>query len=114
VKLVITVVKYIPQVWVNYKRKSTVGWSILTILLDLVGGALSLAQLILDASFQNDWSGITGNPAKFLLGNVTIFFDLIFVAQHYILYREPHDKDTVQEQRNLQTPLLSAAGELPR
>jgi len=60
-------------------------------LLDLNGGVLSLVQLVLDASLQSDWSGITGNPVKLLLGNVTIFFDLIFIVQHYILYSETSD-----------------------
>lgn len=27
VKLLITIVKYVPQAWLNYKRKSTDGWS---------------------------------------------------------------------------------------
>lgn len=84
-------VKYVPQAWLNYKRKSTVGWSIGQILLDLAGGVLSLVQLVIDSSFQNDWSGITGNPVKLLLGNITIFSDLIFIIQHYILYRGASD-----------------------
>ena len=87
VKLLVTVVKYIPQVWINYQRKSTVGWSIEQILMDLTGGVLSLAQLIIDSSLQADWSGVTGNPMKFGLGNVSIFFDVIFMLQHYVFYR---------------------------
>ncbi|KAI9367483.1 PQ loop repeat-domain-containing protein [Aspergillus egyptiacus] len=106
VKLVITVVKYVPQAWVNYKRKSTRGWSIVQILLDLTGGVLSLVQLILDSAFQNDWSGITGNPIKFLLSNVTILFDLIFMVQHYILYRNAEDKDKRRDP-DVYRPLLS-------
>jgi cystinosin len=47
--------------------------------------------LVLDSSLQSDWSGITGNPVKLLLGNVTIFFDLIFAVQHYILYPDAPD-----------------------
>ena len=86
-KLLTVVLKYIPQVWVNYKRKSTQGWSIYPMLLDFAGGWLSLGQLIIDSSLQNDWSGITGNPVKFGLGNVTIVFDIIFILQHYVLYR---------------------------
>ena len=82
-----TVVKYIPQAWVNFKRKSTVGWSIWQILLDVTGGVLSILQLVIDSSLQNDWNGITGNPVKLGLGNVSIFFDIIFIIQHYILYR---------------------------
>ena len=76
-----------PQAWTNYKRKSTVGWSIGQILLDLAGGFLSIAQLVIDSSLQGDWSGILGNPVKFGLGYVSIFFDVIFIVQHYILYR---------------------------
>lgn len=108
--------KYVPQAWVNYKRKSTVGWSITQILLDLAGGALSLIQLVIDSSYENDWSGITGNPVKFLLGNVTIFFDLIFVVQHYILYWhhvELQGKPLSQEP-DLVTPLLSEPDDLLR
>ena len=87
-KLVVTFVKYTPQAWVNYKRKSTEGWSIAQILFDVTGGALSLLQLIIDSSSQGDWSGITGNPIKLGLSNVSVFFDLIFITQHYILYRD--------------------------
>ncbi|KAL2000944.1 hypothetical protein VTN02DRAFT_2441 [Thermoascus thermophilus] len=110
VKLIITVVKYVPQAWVNYKRKSTVGWSIQQVLLDLTGGILSIAQLILDASFEDDWSGVTGNPVKLLLGNVTILFDVLFVVQHYILYRNARSdhKDNGQLP-TANTPLLSGS-----
>ncbi|KAK2765397.1 hypothetical protein FQN54_008243 [Arachnomyces sp. PD_36] len=105
VKLVVTIVKYIPQAWVNYKRKSTVGWEINPMLLDLAGGILSIMQLVIDSSFQGDWSGITGNPVKFGLGNITIIFDLILIVQHYILYRIPtHDK--MEEVIDHRTPLL--------
>ncbi len=87
VKLAITFVKYIPQVWANYKRQSTVGWSILQILMDFVGGILSIAQLVIDSSLQSDWSGITGNPVKLGLGQTAIAFDVIFMLQHYVFYR---------------------------
>ncbi|KAJ5719042.1 hypothetical protein N7493_007497 [Penicillium malachiteum] len=92
IKLVITIFKYVPQAWLNYKRKSTSGWNINQILLDLSGGVLSLVQLVLDSSLQNDWGGITGNPVKLFLGNITIISDLIFVVQHYILYRGAESK----------------------
>jgi cystinosin len=75
-------------------------------LLDLNGGVLSLLQLVLDSSLQSDWSGITGNPVKLLLGNVTIFFDLIFAVQHYILY--PDAPDTKKRTLDGETrPLLA-------
>ncbi|CAL5872883.1 uncharacterized protein PFLUO_LOCUS7152 [Penicillium psychrofluorescens] len=116
VKVLITVVKYVPQAWVNYKRQSTVGWSIVPILLDLSGGVLSLVQLILDSSLQSDWSGVTGNPVKFLLGNITIVSDTVFIVQHYLLYRDaPKDTKDGDQHRDEQRPLLSdEPGEAPR
>ncbi|KAF9946196.1 hypothetical protein BGZ72_000552, partial [Mortierella alpina] len=91
VKLVISFLKYCPQVYINWSAKSTVGWSIHNILLDFTGGVLSIAQLVLDASIAGDWSGISGDLVKFGLGFLSIAFDLIFMTQHYILYRDRTD-----------------------
>ncbi|GAA5976224.1 hypothetical protein JCM5350_001387 [Sporobolomyces pararoseus] len=88
IKLYISFAKYVPQVRLNHSRKSTVGWSIENILLDLTGGTLSLAQLVLDSWSAHDWRGITGNPAKLGLSVLTLGFDFIFIVQHYILYRD--------------------------
>jgi len=86
IKLAITTVKYIPQVLMNYNRKSTEGWNVWNVLLDFSGGTLSLLQLMLDCGDMGDWTGITGNWAKFGLGLVSIVFDVVFMLQHYVLY----------------------------
>jgi cystinosin len=101
VKIGISLIKYIPQMILNFRRKSTVGWSIWNILLDFTGGILSDTQLVLDCVDMNDFSGITGNLAKFGLGFVSIFFDIIFLVQHYILF--PDDR---QEGRGSGSPEL--------
>ncbi|KAI2473841.1 PQ loop repeat-domain-containing protein [Annulohypoxylon bovei var. microspora] len=88
VKLLITLVKYAPQLVYNFRKRSTKGWSIWQILLDFLGGLLSIAQLIIDSWLQGDWSGLTGNPVKFALGNVSMLYDVVFMTQHYVLYRE--------------------------
>ena len=88
VKLIVTCAKYVPQAWHNYRTESTTGWSIVQVQLDLLGGILSIAQMIIDSARQADWSGVTGNPVKFGLGNVSIFFDIVFFVQHYILYKD--------------------------
>lgn len=49
VKLTITLIKYIPQAYMNFKRKSTIGWSIGNIFLDFTGGSLSMLQMIIDS-----------------------------------------------------------------
>ncbi|KAJ5503637.1 hypothetical protein N7463_006511 [Penicillium fimorum] len=88
IKVFLTAVKYTPQAVMNYRQQSTAGFSIGAILLDLSGAILSLMQLVLDSFSQGDWSGAAGNSAKLLLGNITILFDLIFIFQHFVLYRE--------------------------
>ncbi|CAF3706568.1 unnamed protein product [Rotaria sordida] len=87
VKLAITILKYCPQAWMNYKRKSTEGWSIGNILLDFTGGVFSLLQMFLLSSNYNDWTSIFGSPTKLGLGLLTILFDILFITQHYVLYR---------------------------
>lgn len=87
VKVVVTLVKYTPQILANWRNQSTRGWSIWQILLDLAGGILSVAQQGIDSWLQRDWSGITGNPVKFALGNASLVYDVIFIWQHYVLYR---------------------------
>jgi cystinosin len=105
----VTFVKYIPQVILNFKNKSTHGWSIGQIQFDLSGSILSLSQLILDASLQNDWSGILGNPTKLGLAVVSMSFDFIFITQHFILYRgsrEPESDKLRSDPADSQQPLL--------
>ncbi|OWA51055.1 Cystinosin [Hypsibius exemplaris] len=92
VKLGITLIKYIPQAWMNFRRKSTVGWSIGNVLLDFTGGVLSLAQLFVIAYNFDDWTSTVGNPTKIGLGLLSIFFDVVFIVQHYVLYRKASHK----------------------
>ncbi|KHN94602.1 cystinosin [Metarhizium album ARSEF 1941] len=96
VKLLITLVKFTPQILANYSNQSTRGWSIWQVTLDFAGGVLSTGQQAIDSYLQHDWSGITGNPVKFALGNVSMVYDCIFLAQHYILYRGSHGKDNFE------------------
>lgn len=79
------------QVVLNYRRKSTSGWQIWNILLDFSGGTLSIVQLVGDSlaeakaqGLPHSWTGIVGNPAKFGLGLVSIFFD---VSAHFLWER---------------------------
>ncbi|EMT65223.1 Cystinosin like protein [Fusarium odoratissimum] len=85
--------KYTPQIVTNYNNQSTDGWSISQILLDLTGGVLSVSQQAIDSYQQRDWSGITGNPVKFALGNISMVYDTVFIIQHYVLY---HDSEKPQ------------------
>jgi cystinosin len=83
---VVSLTKYSPAVYWNYKRKSTKGWSIFNIILDLIGGAFSLMSGSISVS-----NGL--NLTKLMLAFLTIFYDLIFVFQHYVLYRPSKKKN---------------------
>uniref|UniRef100_A0A8C1X9A2 Cystinosin, lysosomal cystine transporter n=1 Tax=Cyprinus carpio TaxID=7962 RepID=A0A8C1X9A2_CYPCA len=87
IKLGVTLVKYIPQAYMNYRRQSTEGWSIGNVLLDFTGGSFSLLQMFLEANNNDKWKFIFGDPTKFGLGVLSIFFDVVFIIQHYCLYR---------------------------
>eukprot|EP00980_Cylindrotheca_fusiformis_P029210 scaffold22753_cov160-Cylindrotheca_fusiformis.AAC.2 len=80
IKVLISLIKYVPQ--------------------DFTGGLLSDIQLIFDCKDLHDFSAITGNFAKFGLGSISIFFDIIFMLQHYVLYAG-------SEAINEQQPLLA-------
>lgn len=87
IKLFITLIKYMPQAYMNYRRKSTSGWSIGNVLLDFAGGWLSILQMLFNAYNYNDWDSIFGDPTKFGLGLFSVLFDILFFVQHYVLYR---------------------------
>lgn len=86
VKCAITLVKYAPQVLLNYQRQSTCGWSFSAIVLDFIGGVFSVAQQLLMCCMEGNSAPITENLAKTGLGLLTLFFDSIFIYQHVCLY----------------------------
>ncbi|XP_078656144.1 cystinosin-like isoform X1 [Branchiostoma floridae x Branchiostoma belcheri] len=116
IKLVITLVKYIPQGYMNCRRKSTEGWSIGNVLLDFTGGTFSLLQMFLIAYNTDDWTTLFGDFTKFGLGALSILFDLFFMLQHYVLFpvskREKHIQNAdnvVANSTDDNEPLLKAS-----
>ena len=104
VKLVVTLVKYTPQLLANIRNQSTEGWAIGQILLDITGGVLSVMQQAIDSYLQHNWSGITANPVKFGLGQISIFFDVLFMIQHYVIYRRKESDPRRGESETLLPP----------
>uniref|UniRef100_UPI00398E7CC5 cystinosin-like n=1 Tax=Pristiophorus japonicus TaxID=55135 RepID=UPI00398E7CC5 len=88
IKLAIVLVKYVPQAYMNYQRKSTVGWCIWNALLDFTGGIFSLLQMFLQSYNNDERSLIFGDPTKFGLGLISLLFDIVFMVQHYCLYKK--------------------------
>ncbi|XP_014732126.1 PREDICTED: cystinosin isoform X2 [Sturnus vulgaris] len=75
------------EAYMNFRRKSTEGWSIGNVFLDFTGGSFSLLQMFLQSYNNDEWKLIFGDPTKFGLGVFSIAFDIVFMAQHYCLYR---------------------------
>lgn len=98
IKLAVTLVKYVPQAYMNYRRRSTVGWSIGNVLLDFTGGTLSILQMILQSYNNDQWMLFFGNPTKFGLGLFSVLFDLLFISQHYCLYRQTAEHQPLPEE----------------
>lgn len=85
-QLAMTFIKYSPQAYYNWKRKSTEGWSVWAIVLDLAGGVCNLFQILILCWNASDITPLTGDAGKLGLSIETLFFDIIFIFQHYVLY----------------------------
>jgi len=87
IQIVVSCIRYIPQILLNYRRKSTDGWSIGYVLFNFIGGILSIIQMFFLAFNYDDWSSLLGSITKLALGILTIGFNVVFIIQHYILYK---------------------------
>jgi len=95
-KVMCSVVKHFPQVFLNQHRNSTVGWSYTMVLLDVVGGSFSVAQQIVRSVSMGSLAPFTSNMAKTMLAAESLAFDFFFIAQHAIFYPDRTDIDLVR------------------
>lgn len=91
-KVFISLIKFLPQLISNFRRKSTIGWNIHNILLDFTGGVFSFGQNIIDSvrdrfSVTSEGQSKGLNIAKYAISFVSIIFDILFMIQHYLLFR---------------------------
>ena len=90
-KTIFSVYMLIPQAILNWKRKSTYGWSVLNCILDVFAGLFSIVQVMIDY-WGLDLPVTQRGPrdlniAKLSLGLVCVVFDILFIYQHFYLYR---------------------------
>ncbi|CAB4275372.1 unnamed protein product [Prunus armeniaca] len=86
IQVFMTVVKYTPQAFMNFMRKSTDGFSIGFYLLDFSGGVTNYAQMAVLSIDQDSWVNFFGNMGKVLLSLISISFDILFMCQRFLLY----------------------------
>ena len=94
IKVVITLIKYLPQVYLNFKNSSTIGFSTTGILMDLSGGILSILQLFWDAAIRKtDFNEIfSKNATKLLLSSASLSMDCVLIFQA-IIYKNSKQED---------------------
>ncbi|XP_020416067.1 cystinosin homolog isoform X2 [Prunus persica] len=86
IQVFMTVVKYTPQAFMNFMRKSTDGFSIGFYLLDFSGGVTNYAQMAVLSIDQDSWVNFFGNMGKVLLSLISVSFDILFMCQRFLLY----------------------------
>lgn len=101
--------KYAPQLWLNYQRKSTDGFAMGSIYCDFAGCVMCLLQLLISCQYDPstatlrsawNWDPIMGNKSRVFLGCYAIKLCLGFMYQHFVLYPGATPQDV--------SPLLSA------
>lgn len=96
-KISFSLIKFIPLLYWNWKRKTTQGISALAFIMNMTGASLSLIQLYID---YIDGTTITVNKIKLLLAAAVIVFDIMFLFQHFVLYGDG-SKAKLQENESL-------------
>ncbi|KAG0456052.1 hypothetical protein HPP92_023840 [Vanilla planifolia] len=109
IQVVMTAIKYIPQAYMNFNRKSTLGWSIGNILLDLTGGLLNFGQMAMQSIDQNSLVNFYGNIGKTLLSLEVVFFDLLFILQHYVFYPVSKEEGNQAISQQAIAPLIDSS-----
>mmetsp|Transcript_45961 Transcript_45961/g.74969 ORF Transcript_45961/g.74969 Transcript_45961/m.74969 type:complete len:250 (-) Transcript_45961:356-1105(-) len=91
VKLFCSFVKYAPQAYMNYQRKSTAGFSIAYIFLDAGGAIFSETQIAVDSLRLGRMSLWRSNIPKTFLGIECMSFDTLFILQRYVFYPQYYE-----------------------
>jgi cystinosin len=87
-KSFISLIKYIPQAYLNYQKKS-VKIAVSNYVLDLLGGTCSFLQMFINGFAEPnpdgspDFSHIFSNIPKLLLSLESVFFDIVIISQYF-------------------------------
>ncbi|GKT35551.1 Lysosomal cystine transporter like protein [Aduncisulcus paluster] len=93
IKIIVTITKYIPQAILNYRRKTTYGFAISNIMLDLGGSITQFVQMVLDCVDAHSTSPMFGNIPKFCLSLVPFVYDTLLIIQFCMYGTEPEPVD---------------------
>lgn len=96
-KISMSLLKYVPQVFHNHERKSMKGFAIQSTILDVTGGLASLMQLVwlLSKEESFNYTVLVANFGKIGLAVVTILFNFVFVSQWFIFETHPNTQEPI-------------------
>ncbi|KAF3444519.1 hypothetical protein FNV43_RR14211 [Rhamnella rubrinervis] len=114
IQIIMTLIKYIPQAFMNFARKSTNGFSISMALFDFSGGVANFAQMAVQSIDQDSWVNFYGNIGKTMISLICIFFDLVFMCQRFLLY--PAERVVIPPKRVKESkePLITKSSDDPQ
>ncbi|KAF3444517.1 hypothetical protein FNV43_RR14209 [Rhamnella rubrinervis] len=72
--------------FMNFKRKSTEGFSMGYVLLDFSASVSNFAQLSVQSIDQGSWVNLYGDIGKTMISVISLFFDIVFICQRFLLY----------------------------
>lgn len=88
-KAFLSFISYIPQIYLIFRNKSSFGWSIPGVYMDISGASLAIIQIVIDHYRINNeigfWSHL--NWGKFLLNLFSAGCCCVMLFQHFVLYR---------------------------
>ncbi|CDI97842.1 cystinosin [Echinococcus multilocularis] len=90
VKLFVTLVKYFPQLILNCRRRSCVGWSLGNFILDFIGGVLSIVQMFIAA-----YNCVAASRSSYAIS------ELCHVHTTHTIERGIHDRRSVEVSWNV-------------
>lgn len=83
--------KYVPQILLNMERKSTSGWSIVAVFLDMSSAIMTFFGYVLK-NIDNGESRMfvhSMSVVKFMLLIGTLGFQIVFLVQHFLIFANP-------------------------
>ncbi|XP_054790048.1 cystinosin homolog isoform X2 [Prosopis cineraria] len=109
IQVCMTLIKYMPQAFMNFLRKSTDGFSIGGVLLDFSGGIFNYSQMAVQSIDQGSWVNFFGTVGKVFISLVTIFYDSVLLFQHYVLYPGKKAGASHRDNEKIREPLICPA-----
>ncbi|XP_057445610.1 cystinosin homolog [Lotus japonicus] len=109
IQVCMTVIKYFPQAFMNFLRKTTDGFSVWGVLLDFSGGVFNYSQMAVQSIDQGSSLNFYGNIGKFLISLITIIYDSILMCQHYVLYSDKKGHTTSKNSEEIKQPLINSS-----